>query len=359
MKTLYINARCYDPMHGVNQMGNVLINDGVICGFDQCNEDAKVIDLKGKWLCPSVVDMHVHCFKDKTELGLAIDEIGVTKQVGTVVDAGSSGSLDMEELMAQIKQAETKVKVFINYSSIGLTRGSGELADHSLIDETELIACVKRYPDIIKGIKLRASATVVGNRGIEPIKAGKQLAKKLGLPVMVHIGNEPPVLEEVLECLEKGDIITHIFHGKPKGIFNEDGTLKKIVRDKYQEGVLFDVGHGAASFSFDVCERAIQEGILPNLISSDLHARNYKSKIQSLNEVVSKLYACGLSEYQILDAISILPSQLLKLNNGLAVGNRADLSVIDFQSCENMVFKDAQGSERIVNKQVVLSSLIR
>lgn len=359
MKTLYINARCYDPLHDINQFGNVLIQEGVICGLNECDKDAEVIDLKGKWLCPSVVDMHVHCFKDRTELGLDIDEIGVKKQVGTLVDAGSSGAVDMAELIDQIKHAETKVKAFINYSSIGLTRGSGELADRSLINEVELIACVKRFPDIIKGIKLRASATVVGSRGVEPIREGKRLAKKLGLPVMVHIGNEPPLLEEVLECLEKGDIITHIFHGKPKGIFNEDGTLKKIVRDKYQEGVLFDVGHGAASFSFDVCERAIQEGIIPNLISSDLHARNYQSKIQSLSEVVSKLYACGLSECQILDAISIMPSHLLKLNNGLTLGNRADLSVVDFQSCEAIVFKDAQGSERVMNKQVVLSSLIR
>lgn len=358
MKTLYINARCYDPNHGINQMGKVLIKEGVISELEEY-DDAEVVDLKGKWLCPSVIDMHVHCFKDKTALGLAIDEIGVKKHVGTLVDAGSSGSLDMEELMNQIYQAETNVKVFINYSSIGLSKGSGELADRSLIDEAELIDCVKRYPDIVKGIKLRASATVVGSLGIKPIRDGKSLAKKLGLPVMVHIGNEPPMLEEVLECLEEGDIITHIFHGKPKGIFNEDGSLKSSVREKYQEGVLFDVGHGAASFSFDVCERAIQEGIIPNLISSDLHARNYQSKIQSLSEVVSKLFACGLDECQILDAISILPSRLLKLNNGIAVGNKADLSVIEFQDCEDKVLIDSQGIERVVNKQVVFTSLIR
>lgn len=359
MKTLYINARCYDPLHGIDQMGNVLIKDGEICGFDQCDEEAEVIDLDGKWLCPSVVDMHVHCFKDKTTLGVDIDEIGIKKQVGTLVDAGSSGALDMAEFMALIKQAETHVKVFINYSSVGLTRGSGELADRSLIDEAGLIACARRYPDKIKGLKLRASGSVVGRRGIEPIKEGKQLAKKLGLPVMVHIGNEPPLLEEVLECLEKGDIITHIFHGKPKGIFNENGQLKKIVREKYEEGVLFDVGHGAASFSFDVCERAIQEGIIPSLISSDLHARNYQSKIQSLSEVVSKLYVCGLSEREILDAISIMPSHLLQLNHGLAIGNKADLSVVDFQCCEARILKDALGIERVVNQQVVFASLIR
>lgn len=358
MKTLYINARCYDPLHNINQIGSVLIKDGVICSFDQYDEDAEVIDLKGKWLCPSIVDMHVHCFKDKTTLGLEIDEIGVKQHVKTLVDAGSSGALDMDELMAQINLAETNVKVFINYSSIGLTKGSGELADLSLIDEAGLINCVKCYPDKIKGIKLRASATVVGALGIRPIQEGKQLAKKLGLPVMVHIGNEPPLIEEVLDCLEKGDIITHVFHGKPKGIFNEDGSLKRIVREKYEEGVLFDVGHGAASFSFDVCERAIQEGIIPNLISSDLHARNYKSKIQSLNEVVSKLYACGMSECQILDAISSLPSHLLALNNGLVLGNKADLSIVDFQDCKDKVLKDAQGNERIVNKQVVFTSLI-
>lgn len=359
MKTLYINANLYDPAHDIDTAGNLLIEDGVILGINQFAEDAEIVDLKGKWLCPSITDMHVHCFKEMSDLGLDMDEIGVDMHVGTLVDAGSSGCRDIEALLQQIEEAATRIKVFINYSSVGLTHGNQELADWSLIDENALREVVQRYPGIIKGIKLRASASVVGKLGIEVIRAGKAFAKELGLPVMVHIGNEPPQLEEVLNCLEKGDIVTHIFHGKPKGIFDEEGRLKPLVEEKYREGVLFDVGHGAASFSFDVCEKAIREGIKPSLISSDLHKRNYLSKLHSLSEVVSKLYACGLSERQLIDAISIRPAALLGLQNGLQIAHQADLSVIDFQACEPMILKDSQGHECLCRKQVVFEALIR
>jgi dihydroorotase len=38
------------------------------------------------------------------------------------------------------------------------------------------------------------------------------------LPLMVHIGNNPPNLDEIAELLSSGDIITHCYNGKPNRI---------------------------------------------------------------------------------------------------------------------------------------------
>lgn len=73
---------------------------------------------------------------------------------------------------------------------------------------------------------------MVGENGITPLERGKAIQKENGdLPLMVHIGNNPPNLDEIAELLSSGGIITHCYNGKPNRILTPEGELRgSIVR---------------------------------------------------------------------------------------------------------------------------------
>ncbi len=74
--------------------------------------------------------------------------------------------------------------------------------------------------------------------------------------------------------LRKGDVITHTFHGLEESILDARGRVLPAVRKAVEQGIHFDVGHGAESFSFDITEKALQQDLLPGTISSDVHQFN-------------------------------------------------------------------------------------
>lgn len=361
MNIVLKNGKVYDSRCNLNDITNIWIEDGVITyiGCD-LNKNSNVIDCTNKIIVPGIIDMHTHCFPSKTDLGIMADEIGIKHCISSIVDAGSCGCDDLEDFKNDvIKTNETSIYSFINYSKVGLVYGNKELSKVENIDEEQLERCIKENRCLIKGIKLRASESVVGELGFLPIKKGKEFAKKIGLPVMVHIGNMPPKIEEVLQILEEGDILTHSFHGKVGGILDEHKNIKPIVQQKYDEGILFDVGHGAASFDFRIAKAAIDQGIIPSLISSDLHARNYKTKIKSFEEIMSKLYACHMKITDIIDAVSINSAKVLKVNNEIRVGNIADLNILSIEENEKLEVIDSNGNKEVCTKLFEIQGLIK
>ncbi|NPA94275.1 MAG: dihydroorotase, partial [Thermodesulfobacteria bacterium] len=61
---IFKGARIIDPSTNSDSTGELLVMDGKIAEsgpkIDSVPDDAKVIDLKGKWLVPGLIDMHVH-----------------------------------------------------------------------------------------------------------------------------------------------------------------------------------------------------------------------------------------------------------------------------------------------------------
>ncbi len=104
---------------------------------------------------------------------------------------------------------------------------------------------VQRHPDFIVGLKARMSSSVVGENGITPLARAKAIQQENDdLPLMVHIGNNPPNLDEIADLLSSGDIITHCYNGKPNRILNPAGELRSSITRALQRGVRLDVGHG-------------------------------------------------------------------------------------------------------------------
>jgi dihydroorotase len=64
MRLLIKGGRVVDPANGVNEILDILVEDGVIAevrrGIDAAEKGAKAIDADGKAVIPGLVDMHVH-----------------------------------------------------------------------------------------------------------------------------------------------------------------------------------------------------------------------------------------------------------------------------------------------------------
>ena len=109
----------------------------------------------------------------------------------------------------------------------------------------------------------------------------------------------------------------------------------------------FDVGHGAASYSFDMAERALLAGFKPFSISTDLHQRNIRGPVYDLATTASKLLAIGLPLEDCVLAISERPRSVLGLESArnLDAGSRADLTVFELLASD-LTAADSLGASR-------------
>ncbi len=331
------NGMLLSPANGLfGEKGDVLIKDGKIAQVsDAVEPQGTIVDAMGCYVTPGFIDIHTHCYPT-VPLGVDPDILGIQRGTTTILDAGSSGADNFEDFYeSTIKRAQTKVFSLLNIAAEGLTRGH-ELNDLAKIKIHACKACVDAHRDVIVGLKARASGSVVGDLGIKPIAIAAQTAHELKIPLMVHVGNYPPALGDVIDVLDQGDIITHTFHGKPGGVLNSDGTpIEQAVRGRAR-GVRFDVGHGVESFSFDTYRRALAAGFDCDSISTDLHVENYQGPVFDLATTVTKLIACGEPLADAIAKVTSVPAAFFGLEGlgQLAPGMTADINVFRYDDVD-------------------------
>jgi dihydroorotase len=315
---------------------DIAIQDGKIAALGEISAPArKTVELDGScYASAGWIDSHVHCYPNSPIYYDQPDSVGIATGVTTVIDAGSTGADDIDDFYQLTRSAATEVFALLNISRVGLI-AQNELANMANVDADAVSQAVKRHPDFIVGLKARMSSSVVGDNGITPLERAKAMQRENGdLPLMVHIGNNPPNLDEIADLLSGGDIITHCYNGKPNRILTASGELRASVTRALKRGVRLDVGHGTASFSFEVARRAIALGILPQTISSDIYCRNrIDGPVRSLALVMSKFLAIGMSLPQVVECVTAGAADGLRLTQKgrLAVGYDADLTLFALQ----------------------------
>jgi dihydroorotase len=179
------------------------------------------------------------------------------------------------------------------------------------VDVDRTLEAIGRHRSFVCGVKVRSSGAIVGNNGLQPLQLARLVARAANLPMMVHIGEAPPLIDDVLHLLEDGDVITHCYHGKVGTPWNADGSPNEALRSAIDRGVLLDVGHGRASFSWEVARRAIAAGWPPDTISTDLHVRNVGGPVHDMATTMTKLMAGGMSLAQAVTAVTANPRRVL------------------------------------------------
>lgn len=314
----------------------------------------EVIDCGGAYLSPGWCDLHVHVWHGGTDISVRPGDAGRATGVTAMADAGSAGEASFHGLREYVIEPSSEtIRAFLNIGSIGLVACNRvpELIDLRSIDVDRTLEVIEANRDVICGVKVRASGVIVGAWGITPAKIAKRVAEIAGLPLMVHVGEPPPLIDEVFDILSPGDIVTHCFNGKRAGAITDTAALYAQARQLAQSGVHMDIGHGVASFDFETARRAIGDGMMPFSISTDLHLRNIDGPVHDLATTASKLAAVGLPFEECVQAITNRPRSILGLggSDGLEVGTRADFTLFDFSDAD-ILATDSQGNNLTLSK---------
>jgi dihydroorotase len=328
-----------DPAQKLRGKFDVAIKHGKIAAIAPSipiEKGAQSIDATGKLVVPGLIDLHAHTFAQGSAIGVPADELAFLTGTTTFVSAGDAGGNNFSAFRHFVAgQAHSRMYAFIHISSIGLAGFPvGEMLniDYANIDLAAKV--LAENTDIALGIKVRESLDVVGANGIEPLRRARMAAERSGVKgarVMCHIGNAPGDLGALLDLLRPGDILTHAFSGAGNNTV-QNGKLIAAAMEAKKRGVIIDVGHGGGSFSYEVAEAAIAQGLTPDTISSDLHAYSGNSPGNPLlPNVMSKFLNMGFSLEQVISMTTTRPGEIINRMDKLGtlmVGAPADVSVL-------------------------------
>ncbi|MDH5687551.1 MAG: amidohydrolase/deacetylase family metallohydrolase [Candidatus Bathyarchaeota archaeon] len=328
-----------DPSQGLHEKRDIAIANGMIESAEKeisPDQARQMIDASGFIVTPGLIDLHVHVYTGVSHYGIDADAHSLAHGVTTVLDAGSSGADTFEGFRRYVVDVSaTRIFALLNISSLGMVSPiAGELEDLRYASVEKAIEAIERNRDIIQGVKVRLSRSIVGKNGIEPLLLAKRVSEAVRMPMMVHPGNTPVPLTDILSELRDRDILTHCFHGLEHGILDEQGNVLDEVREASRKGVVLDVGHGRGSFSFDVAEKALAQGVPPETISSDLHRYNVFGPVYSLATTVSKFLHLGLTLDESLEKVTSTPAKLLGIDDhlgNLRKGSIADISIFELK----------------------------
>lgn len=337
---------------------DVLMQDGRVALVQPAiaADGADTIDGRGAYVSPGWTDLHAHVWHGGTDISLRPSLCGLGRGVTTIVDAGSAGEANFHGFREFIiDTARERIFAFLNIGSIGLVACNrvSELMDHRSINVERIIATVEANRDRIIGLKIRASGVILGSWGMAPVRIAKKLSRILKLPLMVHVGEPPPLYDEVLEVLGPGDIVTHCFNGKAGSSLLEDEELFALVEGCAARGILLDVGHGGASYSMKVAAAAIRRGLMPNTISTDLHLRSIDRPVWDMATTMSKLLAAGMPFERVVAAVTTAPAAILGQSASfrLAAGAEANFTVFDRVAASQAVI-DANGDTAVLSEMI-------
>lgn len=328
-------GRVIDPKNNIDAVRDIAIRQGRVAAVAAnipASQARNTVDLNGLIVTPGLVDIHVHVFhttgiKDAWagDNSVAPDAFSFRTGVTAMVDAGSSGWRNFETFRhTVIDRARTRVFALINIAGLGMMTDVTEQADFRS-DEVARLAI--KHKDVVVGVK---SAHYQGHDW-KSVDAALAAGKQANIPIMVDFGHfvkERPYWQLVTERLRPGDISTHMFRG-PVPYVDENGKLYSYLRKARERGVKFDVGHGGGSFVWRNAVPALQQGFLPDSISTDLHTGSMNGPMFDMPTTMSKMLALGMPLPEVIRASTWNPAQQIKHPElgHLTVGAVADIAV--------------------------------
>ena len=346
MKKICIqNGHVIDPANGLDQLLNIHIENGKIVSVDsEYSKNADItIDASGLLVCPGLIDIHSHHFYG-TEHNhylsngfYAVPPDGFTFRSGvtTVLDPGGAGWKNLHIFKKNvINQSKTRVLALVNIVGEGM-RGNPWEQDVTDMDPALASRAAEENKDCVVGFKVAhflAEDWIAIDRVVE---AGKLS----NLPVMIDFGGDdshPPLSIEKLfmEKLRPGDIYTHVYTDLKRRdpiIDSSTRKLKPFLHEARKKGIIFDVGHGGASFAYSQALPAIGEGFYPDTISTDLHIDSMNAAMKDQLNVMSKFLAMNMSMYDVIKASTSDAAKAIGRNElgNLSVGAEADVAILN------------------------------
>src|SRR5829696_3794813 len=329
-----------DTANGLDHLADVHVNGGRVAavGPDLPSSAAgTVLDVAGSYVVPGIIDMHAHVFSTHRRSALSLDPHVNTFSSGvtTVVDAGTAGWRDFADFRSEvIDRARIRVLAYVNIVGSGM----GGDWEHDVREMRPALAAAmaEEHRDVVVGIK---TAHYWANRPVDAehppwaaVDGAVEAGERTGLPVMVDFY---PWLPErsypdlILDKLRPGDIHTHVF-AQQFPVLDERGRVYDHLFRARERGVIFDLGHGAASFWFRNAAPAIEQGFVPDSISTDLHTGNLNGPVIDMATTMSKVLTMGVPLAEVIARSTVAPAREIgrpELGT-LSPGAEADVAVL-------------------------------
>ena len=338
------NGRIIDVKNNIDQIGDIGIKDGIIKSVGSIipeNFGNLVVDAQNLIVTPGLIDIHSHNFHgtvpnrylSNSFSALPPDGFSFRSGITTIVDVGGAGWRNFEVFKNQvIDKSNTRVLSFINIVGNGMQGGVFE-QDLSDMDANLTVEMINNFPDLIVGIKLAH----FNGYNWEPVDEVTKAGRLSERPVMIDFGGSKPEmnLDSLLNYkLRKGDIFTHVYanvNGRTAVV--KDNVLNEYVKSAQKKGILFDVGHGGGSFDFSQAIPAINQGLKPNTISTDLHTGSMNGGMKDLLNVMSKFLNIGLNINEVIAATTWDAAKAIKRNElgNLSIGSVADITILNLR----------------------------
>lgn len=325
----------------------------------------RVIDALGCYVTPGLIDFHVHSYWGVNPYGCDLDALCLATGVTTTMDAGSAGPVNLLGFRKLVyEKSKTRMLGFVALAQHGVLNTPGELLNLGFADSDGAAEAVGDNRDIGVGIKVRLHKKAIGDNSREALRLSIKAGEATRTPIMVHVGDTAIGMDEIADTLRPGDIITHCYTPQKPSIIDEQGKLLPLVRKAKERGVIFDVGHAGGHFDFNLVERAMGEGIVPDVISSDLHGRLSQpgfGVVGDLPTVLTKFLPLGLSFEQIVAACTINAARAVGWQDrigSLEVGREADIAVLQVVD-DPVTLRDSVGKERLHKKRIAAKWTIR
>lgn len=329
------------------------------------SEARKTIDVRGLYVTPGLVDIHVHVYagtgmRDAYSGDHSVYPDGFTFRSGvtTVVDAGSSGWRNFPDFKERIiDRSKTRVLALLNIVGNGM--GGGKIEQN--LDDMDAKATADvagKYKHTVVGIK---TAHYDGPEWT-PVERAVEAGTLANIPVMVDFGTfrpERPFQDLVLKKLRPGDIYTHTYLDAVP-MLDANGHVLPYLFEARKRGIIFDVGHGGGSFLFRQAVPAIRQGFVPDSISTDLHIDSMNSGMKNMLNVMSKFLNMGLTLEEVVARSTLNPAREIKRDDlgRLSVGASADVTILRLEK-GNFGFVDVFGARLPGHQRLVCELTVR
>ena len=339
------NGHIIDKKNNIDFIGDIGISNGIIKYVGEelpINSSRKIINAESLIVVPGLIDIHSHNFHgtipnrylSNSFSALPPDGFSFRSGITTIVDVGGAGWKNFEVFKEQvIEKSKTRVLAFLNI--IGLGMQGGEIEQN--IDDMDAMLTAEmanKYPEHIVGIKL---AHFNGYNWI-PVDKVTKAGELSDRPVMIDFGGSNPLMpldSLLLHKLRPGDIFTHTYANVRGRMSIVDGNnkLHDFVKEAQNKGIIFDVGHGGGSFAFSQAIPAINQGLKPNTISTDLHTGSMNGGMKDLLNVMSKFLNMGLNLNEVITSVTWDAAKSIKKENlgNLSIGSIADIAILNLR----------------------------
>lgn len=363
-------GRVIDPAQDLDNVRDVAFAGGKVAAVAPdlaASEAATVRDVSGRIVTPGLVDLHTHVYWGGAAIGVDAEKVARRSGTTTFLDVGTAGPGNFTGFKHHvIDRSAVRILAFLNISFPGIYAFShavmvGETQDIRLLDARECVRVARAYPDDILGIKVRVGRGTSGELGLGPLHLAMEAADALGLPLMTHLDMPPPSVQEVLDLMRPGDILTHCFRPFPNAPVHGDGRIREEVMKARARGVIFDIGHGSGSFGFATARQMLEHGFEPDVISSDVHVLNIDDgPAYDLLHTMSKFLCLGMELRTVVRASTTAPARAMGRPDlgTLKPGSVGDAAVLELREgtfeYEDVMAERITGDRRLFAPMVIV-----